>query len=111
MSNDPLQHDGKVRTDLYCHACTNDFSVALDYGLDGNHVVNCPHCAHEHCRVIVAGRVTSDRWAARNGATWPYHYRATNSTGAVWTTTIASTSSSTTSTYLASSWARGTTVS
>ena len=38
-----------VRTDMYCHECTLNFVTRLDLRLDGNHVIHCPHCGHEHC--------------------------------------------------------------
>jgi hypothetical protein len=54
-----------VRTDVYCHSCDGNFICTIDYRLDGNHVVHCPYCGHEHCRVIVKGVMTSDRWDSR----------------------------------------------
>lgn len=65
-STDPLVHDGETRTDLYCHNCGKNFIALLDYSIDGNHVVECPHCGHEHCRSIRGGRVTEDRWDGHN---------------------------------------------
>ena len=54
-----------VRTDMSCSECGRPFIAQLDLGLDGNHVIECPHCGHEHCRVITAGVVTGDRWDHR----------------------------------------------
>lgn len=54
-----------VRTDLQCTHCSKKFIATLDHGLEGNHVVECPYCGHEHCRVIKDGKVTSDRWESR----------------------------------------------
>lgn len=54
------------RTDMYCHECSKNFVAELDYNIDGKHVVECPHCGHEHCRTINAGIITSDRWDGRN---------------------------------------------
>jgi DNA-directed RNA polymerase subunit RPC12/RpoP len=65
-STDPLVHSGPVKTDMHCTECSKNFIAQLDYSLDGNHVVECPHCGHEHCRVIKDGRVTSDRWDSRS---------------------------------------------
>jgi hypothetical protein len=39
----------------------------LDFSITGNHVIECPHCGHEHCRTIVDGVVTGDRWDSRYG--------------------------------------------
>ena len=59
-----------MRQSMYCHDCGQNFSVDVNVDLDGNHVFNCPHCDHEHCRVIKNGVVTGDRWAQRNGNTY-----------------------------------------
>jgi len=40
----------------------------LDFEIDGNHVLECPECGHEHCRVITDGKITGDRWDSRNGS-------------------------------------------
>lgn len=54
-----------VRTDLHCTNCPKQFIATLDMAVDGNHVVECPHCGHEHCRVIKDGVVTGERWDSR----------------------------------------------
>lgn len=56
----------RIRTDLSCTECNNTFIAQLDFSIDGNHIVECPHCGHEHCRVIKDGRVTGDRWSTRD---------------------------------------------
>lgn len=61
-----------VETEIYCHECGNYFRVDFDRNKNGNHVVMCPRCQHEHCRVIENGRITSTRWDRRNGDTWRY---------------------------------------
>lgn len=53
------------RNDMYCTYCSKDFIAELDYSIDGNHVVECPHCGHEHCRVIKDGEITGERWDSR----------------------------------------------
>jgi hypothetical protein len=63
-----LKHNKEVKTPLYCHECTGNFIALLDFRIDGNHVVECPHCGHEHCRVIENGMVTHDRWSSRFGS-------------------------------------------
>lgn len=62
-----VKESGQTKTHLYCHHCTGNFLALLDYDIDGQHVVECPHCGHEHCRVIKGGLVTDDRWNGRNG--------------------------------------------
>lgn len=65
MSKDLLKNKGMTRTDMYCNECTKNFIAKLDFSLDGNHIIECPHCGHEHCRVIKNGEVTGDRWSSR----------------------------------------------
>ena len=67
----------KEVTEFYCHECDGYVRVELDYSLNGNHVITCPECGHEHCRVIENGRVTGDRWSSRNRNT--YNYTTTSS--------------------------------
>lgn len=57
--------DGPTRTDMHCHACGKGFIAELDFSVNGNHVVECPRCGHEHCRVIRNGEITDDRWSSR----------------------------------------------
>lgn len=59
-----------MRTKLGCHNCGGVFNVDFDETLNGNHIVKCPKCEHEHCRVIKNGEVTDDRWDSRNGGTF-----------------------------------------
>ena len=67
MSTDLLIHDKPTRTDLHCHDCGKNFIAMLDYTIDGNHIIECPHCGHEHCRLIEKGKITEDRWSTRYG--------------------------------------------
>lgn len=55
------------RQEIWCHACEGHICFDIDLALDGNHVLKCPKCGHEHCRVVRNGRVTRDRWDRRNG--------------------------------------------
>lgn len=57
------------RQEIYCHNCGQYVQFPVDLSLDGNHVLKCPNCGHEHCRVVKAGRITEDRWDAHNGPT------------------------------------------
>jgi len=84
----------KEITEFYCHECDGYIRVELDYDLNGNHVVECPKCGHEHCRVIKDGKVTSDRWDQRNRNT--YNYQTT--TASYYTTSMFDSTSSGTST-------------
>ncbi|MDO8683953.1 MAG: hypothetical protein Q7N50_10785 [Armatimonadota bacterium] len=68
MSTDSLTFDKPTKTTMDCHECSKQFVALLDYTLSGNHVVECPHCGHEHCRVIEGGKITEDRWSSRFGS-------------------------------------------
>ncbi len=63
------------RSNVHCTNCGRDFSCELDLSLSGNHTIVCPHCQHEHFRVVRDGEVTEDRWKS-SGPT----YSATTST-------------------------------
>lgn len=58
------------RQELHCHACDKYVVFTCDMELDGNHVLNCPNCGHEHCRVVKDGVITDFRWDSRNGPTY-----------------------------------------
>lgn len=60
-----LHREGKQRTDVYCTECRKTFFATLDYDINGNHIIECPYCMHEHCRVIENGVITGDRWSSR----------------------------------------------
>lgn len=66
LKNGAEQHEGIVRTSMYCHDCGKDFIAVVDYSIEGNHEVICPHCGHQHCRTIKNGVVTEDRWSSRD---------------------------------------------
>lgn len=55
------------RQELHCHACDRYVQFTVDTALNGRHVLHCPNCDHEHCRVVINGRITDERWASRNG--------------------------------------------
>ena len=58
------------RQELFCHNCNNYVQFDLDLSLEGNHILSCPVCQHEHCRVVKDGKVTDIRWDNRNGQTY-----------------------------------------
>lgn len=85
------------RQELYCHNCDHHVQFVVDMELDGNHVLNCPNCQHEHCRVVRDGRITEDRWDQRNGggtgattAPFTYYISAASTAFSVNRTTTAS---------------------
>ena len=80
--------------EIHCHKCLRYVRFSIDTELDGNHVLRCPVCGHEHCRVVKNGKITDDRWDQRNGHTW----QVTSAKTVSWT------SASSTDYFLGSSW-------
>ena len=54
------------KQELYCHECGMYVQFELDLTLNGNHVLECPNCGHEHCRKVEDGVITDVRWDSRN---------------------------------------------
>ena len=54
------------RQELWCHECQKYVQFDIDTELNGNHVIICPECGHEHCRVVENGEITEVRWDSRN---------------------------------------------
>jgi len=71
------------RQELHCHECDKYVQFNVDISLNGNHVLHCPNCGHEHCRVVLNGRITSDRWDRRNGIQTYYVAAATTNSSTV----------------------------
>lgn len=67
MSYSPIEGGGPQRTELHCHECSKMFIAELDFDINGDHVIECAHCGHEHCRTIKDGKITDHRWGGRNG--------------------------------------------
>lgn len=87
------------RQELYCHECGKYVQFNIDMSLNGNHVLNCPNCGHEHCRVVRNGKITDDRWDQRNAR---QVYYATNIAYSIIST-------STSNTYVSNSWSNNST--
>lgn len=51
---------------MYCTECHKNFIAEIDWDINGNHVIECAWCAHEHCRVIKNGVMTEERWSSRD---------------------------------------------
>jgi hypothetical protein len=50
---------------MNCTECGKNFIAELDFNVDGNNIIECPWCGHEHCRTIKKGVVTGERWDSR----------------------------------------------
>jgi hypothetical protein len=55
------------RQEIHCHDCDQYVQFDIDVELNGEHVLNCPNCGHEHCRIVTDGIITDKRWDSRNG--------------------------------------------
>lgn len=53
--------EGNVRFNCYCQGCLNSFIARINFSLDGQHIIKCPFCHHEHCRHIENGVMKSDK--------------------------------------------------
>ena len=94
------------RQELHCHNCNKYVQFDIDLNLNGNHVLKCPNCGHEHCRVVKDGIITDDRWDRRN--TNSYNISGVtitvSSTSTYNSYVSASTTTSTGSVFIYSSW-------
>jgi len=63
----PVDGGGLQRTDMHCHECSKTFVAELDFDINGDHIIECANCGHEHCRTIKDGKITGDRWSSRDG--------------------------------------------
>ena len=81
--------------ELHCHNCNQYVRFDMDLSQDGNHVLKCPNCGHEHCRVVKDGRITGIRWDSRNGPRVQAHSISYG---------LTSTTSSTSATFYFGAW-------
>lgn len=91
--------------ELWCHDCKRYVQFKMDMSLNGNHVLNCPNCNHEHCRVVENGKITDIRWDSRPGRNQRYTATATGSTiASTFTTYTSASSTAASSTFLYTAW-------
>ena len=57
-----LHGKGIVRTEEKCSECSKLIVAKINFDVNGNYRIACPHCGHLHCRVIKDGKMTSDRF-------------------------------------------------
>lgn len=50
------------RQELFCHNCQSYVQFNLDTEMDGQYILNCPKCGHEHYRYVYKGRISDRRW-------------------------------------------------
>ena len=54
--------------EIYCHDCDNYIRFETKPEKSGNLILVCDKCGHQHCREVINGIVTKDRWEGRNDA-------------------------------------------
>ena len=97
----PLEGGGVQRTEMNCHACSKNFVAELDFDISGNHIIECPHCGHEHCRTIKDGKITEARWHSRN----VNEYNSTRvSARSTWKSSVIQAQTSSVSAFLRDRW-------
>jgi len=93
------------RQELHCHACNQYVQFDIEMEIDGNHVLKCPNCGHEHCRVVKNGIITGERWAQRNGSTIPIStFSTTFSSTSTYTSYSMASKTYTGDSFIYSSW-------
>ena len=80
-----------------CHQCGKMFVAELDFSVNGCHVIECPHCGHEHCRNIKDGVVTGERWDGRAN-------RINVEPRCVWKSSVLQMKSSTAAQFIRDAW-------
>jgi len=68
MISKELCGEGIIRTSISCTECGKTFIGKLNFDVSGNHIIVCPYCGHEHCRVILDGKIMDERWDSRYGS-------------------------------------------
>lgn len=57
-----LSSGKRIELEFWCWECKHYIYVKLNTGLEGNHIMNCPNCGHQHYRVVKNGIITGDRF-------------------------------------------------
>lgn len=97
----PIDGGGVQRTDMNCHACSKSFVAELDLDLDGEYVIECPHCGHEHYRRVAKGAITERRWGS-DSSTSPSE--ALKRPRSVWKSSVIKAQTSTVAHFLRERW-------
>jgi len=62
----------KERQELWCHECQKYVQFDIDVSLNGQHIILCPSCGHEHLRIVENGVITEARWGSSNNNAMNY---------------------------------------
>lgn len=93
-----VEGGGIQRTEIHCHQCSKLFVAELDMDLEGNYVIECAHCGHEHYRAIKAGKITEGRWGTGNDSSIRVSGRS------VWKSSVIQAQTSTVAHFLRERW-------
>lgn len=58
---------------LYCTECGEMLRFKKKPWKNGNLIIVCDHCGHQHCRYVSNGEVTSERWDRRSRSASKIH--------------------------------------
>ena len=94
----------KERQELWCHDCQRYVQFDIDVSLNGNHIIIYPECGHEHCRVVMDGKVTEVRWGSRNNNMQAYTATGLSTTTASTYTLYDTGTGGTSSAFTYSAW-------
>ena len=97
------------KQELHCHHCSKYVQFELDLSLEGQHILNCPNCDHQHFRIIKDGKITGERWGQDPSQNIPTFYASSStitftSTSNFTTSTGGTTSSAITNDYMNRAW-------
>ena len=94
----PVEGGGIQRTEMSCHSCGKQFVAELDFDVDGDYVIECVHCSHEHYRTIQKGKITESRWGSDRRPNDPLRPRS------VWKSSVIKAQTSTVAHFLRERW-------
>ena len=93
----PVEGGGVQRTEMHCHACSRQFVAELDLDINGNFIIECAHCGHEHYRTVKDGKITEGRWG-HDASTTRLSGRS------VWKSTVIKAQTSTVAAHIRERW-------
>lgn len=93
------------RQELFCHNRKSYVRFNVPES-DGEFIVRCPNCGHEHFRVVRDGVITEERWGSSNSVASPLSPVYATGTSTANTSFISSsgTSATTANSFIAQSW-------
>lgn len=98
----PVEGGGLQRSDMNCHNCSKNFVAEVDFSISGEHVIECPHCGHEHWRTIKDGKITEARWGTGDPQNYGHVTRVKGTS--VWKSSVLKARTSSASIYLRELW-------